>query len=87
MSLAGGRGGLLGPIAAAFILGLIRLDLVFLGVNPNYSTVIQGSIMIPVVMVVGFITSGGAPMTAGATGRRASGAAVVAGGRRSASSG
>jgi ribose transport system permease protein len=56
VSLAGGRGGLLGPIAAAYILGLLRLDLVFLGVNPNYSTVIQGSIMILVVMVVGFIT-------------------------------
>ena len=56
VSLAGGRGGIVGPIAAAFILGLIRLDLVFLGVNPNLSTVIQGSIMIVVVMVVGFIT-------------------------------
>jgi ribose transport system permease protein len=56
VSLAGGRGGILGPIAAAYILGLIRLDLVFLGINPNYSTVIQGSIMILVVMVVGFIT-------------------------------
>jgi ribose transport system permease protein len=56
VSLAGGRGGILGPITAAYILGLIRLDLVFLGVNPNYSTVIQGSIMILVVMVVGFIT-------------------------------
>ena len=42
VSLAGGRGGIVGPIAAAFILGLIRLDLVFLGVNPNLSTVIQG---------------------------------------------
>lgn len=56
VSLAGGRGGLVGPIAAAFMLGLIRLDLVFLGVNPNLSTVIQGSIMITVVMVVGFVT-------------------------------
>jgi ribose transport system permease protein len=56
VSLAGGRGGLLGPIAAAYILGLIRLDLVFLGVNPNYSTVIQGTIMILVVTVVGFVT-------------------------------
>ncbi len=56
VSLAGGRGGVVGPIAAAYILGLIRLDLVFLGVNPNFSTVIQGSIMILVVMVVGFIT-------------------------------
>ena len=56
VSLAGGRGGLLGPIAAAYILGLIRLDLVFIGVNPNYSTVIQGLIMILVVTVVGFIS-------------------------------
>jgi ribose transport system permease protein len=56
VSLAGGRGGVVGPIAAAYILGLIRLDLVFLGVNPNFSTVIQGSIMILVVMIVGFIT-------------------------------
>ena len=56
VSLAGGRGGILGPITAAYILGLIRLDLVFVGINPNYSTVIQGSIMILVVMVVGFIT-------------------------------
>lgn len=56
VSLAGGRGGLVGPIAAAYILGLLRLDLVFLGVDPNYSTVIQGSIMILVVMVVGFVT-------------------------------
>jgi ribose transport system permease protein len=56
VSLAGGRGGIVGPITAAYILGLIRLDLVFVGINPNYSTVIQGSIMILVVMVVGFIT-------------------------------
>ena len=35
VSLAGGRGGVLGPIAAAFILGLIRLDLMFLGVEPE----------------------------------------------------
>jgi ribose transport system permease protein len=56
VSLAGGRGGLIGPIAAAYILGLIRLDLVFLGVDPNYSVVVQGSIMILVVMIGGFVT-------------------------------
>ncbi len=56
VSLAGGRGGLVGPIAAAYILGLIRLDLVLLGVDPNYSVVVQGSIMILVVMVGGFVT-------------------------------
>ena len=42
VSLAGGRGGMLGPIVAAFILALIRNNLFFLGVDPNYSTVIQG---------------------------------------------
>jgi ribose transport system permease protein len=56
VSLAGGRGGMLGPIAAAYILGLIRTDLVFLEVDPNYSTVIQGAIMVVVVMVGAFIT-------------------------------
>ena len=42
VSLAGGRGGMMGPILAAFILSLIRENLFFLGVDPNYSTVIQG---------------------------------------------
>jgi ribose transport system permease protein len=55
VSLAGGRGGMLGPIAAAFILSLIRVDLVFLGVEPSYSTVIQGVILIVVVMVGGLV--------------------------------
>ncbi len=53
VSLAGGRGGMAGPIAAAFILALIRADLVFLGVDPNYSTVIQGVILVIVVMIGG----------------------------------
>lgn len=56
VSLAGGRGGMLGPIAAAFILSLIRVNLVFLGVEPAYSTVIQGVILIIVVMVGGLVT-------------------------------
>jgi ribose transport system permease protein len=55
VSLAGGRGGMLGPIAAAFILALIRVDLVFLKVDPNYSTVIQGLILVVVVMVGGLV--------------------------------
>jgi len=55
VSLAGGRGGMAGPIAAAFVLALIRADLVFLGVNPNYSTVIQGVILVIVVMVGGAV--------------------------------
>jgi ribose transport system permease protein len=56
VSLAGGRGGLLGPILAVFILSLIRSDLTFLQVDPNYSTVIQGVIMVGVVMVGAYLT-------------------------------
>jgi ribose transport system permease protein len=56
VSLAGGRGGLLGPLVAAFILGLIRWDLVFMGVDPNWSVVVQGIIMVIVVTVGGFVT-------------------------------
>jgi ribose transport system permease protein len=50
ISLAGGRGGLVGPILACFVLALIRTDLTFLGVNPNLSTAVQGAILIGVVM-------------------------------------
>ncbi len=51
VSLAGGRGGILGPILAVFILQLVRTDLTFLEVNPNFSTVIQGVILIGVVLL------------------------------------
>jgi ribose transport system permease protein len=51
VSLAGGRGGLLGPILAVFILQLVRTDLTFLEVNPNFSTVVQGVILIGVVLL------------------------------------
>ena len=56
VSLVGGRGGMFGPIVAAFILALIRYDLFFLGVDPNYSTVIQGVILVIVVMIGGLVT-------------------------------
>ncbi len=51
VSLAGGRGGILGPILAVFILQLVRTDLTFLEVNPNFSTVVQGVILIGVVLL------------------------------------
>ena len=35
---------------------LIRLNLVFMGVDPNYSTVIQGVILVVVVMIGGLVT-------------------------------
>lgn len=56
VSLAGGRGGLLGPIVGIYILGLIRADLTFLGMEPALSTVIQGAIMVVVVMVGAYLT-------------------------------
>jgi ribose transport system permease protein len=56
VSLAGGRGGMLGPIIGIFILGLIRADLLFLGVQPAFSTVIQGVIMVAVVMLGAYVT-------------------------------
>jgi ribose transport system permease protein len=55
VSLAGGRGGLVGPIIAVFILRLIRTDLTILAFDPNITTVIEGAIMVSVVMVGGLI--------------------------------
>lgn len=51
VSLAGGRGGLFGPIVAVFILSLLRTDLGFLKVNTSYATVAQGLILVAVVML------------------------------------
>ena len=51
VSLAGGRGGIAGPIVAVAILQLVRTDLTLLGVNPNLSTALQGAILIGVVLV------------------------------------
>jgi ribose transport system permease protein len=56
VSLAGGRGGIVGPIIAVFILQLVRTDLTFLEVNPNFSTVIQGVILIGVVLLGSVLT-------------------------------
>lgn len=51
VSLAGGRGGVFGPIVAVVILALIRTDMTFLNLNTNLATVAQGIILIGVVMV------------------------------------
>lgn len=56
VSLAGGRGGLLGPIVGIYILGIIRADLTFLGIDPAFSTVLQGVIMVAVVMTGAWLT-------------------------------
>ena len=55
VSLAGGRGGVFGPIVAVVILQLIRTDMTFLNINTNLATVLQGAILIGVVMVGSFI--------------------------------
>jgi len=51
VSLAGGRGGLAGPIVAVAILQLVRTDLTILSVSPSLSTAIQGGILIGVVLI------------------------------------
>jgi ribose transport system permease protein len=50
VSLAGGRGGVFGPILAVLVLQLIQNDMVFLSINPNLALVSQGVILIGVVM-------------------------------------
>jgi ribose transport system permease protein len=50
VSLAGGRGGVFGPIVAVLILQLIRTDMAFLKVDTNLAIVLQGIILIGVVM-------------------------------------
>jgi ribose transport system permease protein len=51
VSLAGGRGGVFGPIVAVVILQLIQTDLTFLRFDSNYALVAQGAILI---VVTGF---------------------------------
>jgi ribose transport system permease protein len=53
VSLLGGVGGLIGPIAAAFILTLVKTLMILRGVDQNYAQVIQGALIVLVVMVGG----------------------------------
>ena len=55
VSLNGGRGGMVGPVIAALLLTLIPMDLIFLGIDPNYGQVIQGTLIVLVVMAGGFV--------------------------------
>jgi ribose transport system permease protein len=55
VTLGGGRGGLLGPIIAVFVLRLARTDLTLLAVDPNVATIVEGTIMVVVVMFGAFI--------------------------------
>jgi ribose transport system permease protein len=56
VSLSGGRGGMTGPVIAALLLTLAPMDLVFLGIDPNYGQVIQGTLIVLVVMAGGLFT-------------------------------
>ena len=53
VSLLGGKGGLIGSIAAAFVLTLVKIILVLKGVDQNWAQVIQGTLIIVVVMIGG----------------------------------
>ena len=55
VSLAGGRGGMLGPVLAAFVLTLIPTDLIFLNIDPNFGQVIQGTLIVVIVMIGGLV--------------------------------
>jgi len=55
VSLAGGRGGVVGPIIAVVILQLIRTDMTFLNLDTNLAVVVQGMILIGVVMIGSFV--------------------------------
>lgn len=53
--LGGGRGGLLGPIIAVFVLRIVRTILTLAAVDPNVTTIIEGTIMVGVVMMGAFL--------------------------------
>ena len=55
VALTGGRGGLLGPILAVLVLRLVRMDLTLLSVDPNVTTIVEGTIMAVVVMLGGLL--------------------------------
>jgi ribose transport system permease protein len=53
VALVGGVGGLIGPIAAAFVLTLVKSIMILKGVDQNWAQVIQGTLIVLVVMVGG----------------------------------
>ncbi len=55
VALTGGKGGILGPIIAVFILRTVRLDMTLLSVDPNVATIVEGAIMVGVVMIGGLL--------------------------------
>ncbi|HET9322663.1 MAG TPA: ABC transporter permease [Gaiellaceae bacterium] len=56
VSLLGGVGGLIGVIAAAYVLTMSKIVLLLRGTDPNYANVYQGVLIILVVVVGGLLT-------------------------------
>jgi ribose transport system permease protein len=56
VSLLGGVGGLIGVIAAAYVLALSKIILLLRGTDPNYANVYQGALIILVVVLGGLLT-------------------------------
>ena len=56
VSLAGGVGGVFGPVVAVVVLQLIRDDMTFMHVDSNFGLVAQGFILIGVLMAGSLIT-------------------------------
>ena len=56
VSLLGGVGGLIGVIAAAYVLTLSKIILLLRGTDPNYANVYQGALIILVVIIGGLLT-------------------------------
>ncbi|WP_152190298.1 ABC transporter permease [Georgenia satyanarayanai] len=55
VALSGGRGQLLGPVLAAFVLTLIPPILLSMGINPNVAVLLEGLVIIGVVMLGGLL--------------------------------
>ena len=56
VSLAGGRGGLAGPIGAAFVLTIFQSVLLLVGVNGEAAQIYEGALIIAVVLMGGALT-------------------------------
>lgn len=51
VSLAGGRGGVLGPVLAVLVLQVVQTDMTLLNVDTNLASVLQGFILVGVVVL------------------------------------
>lgn len=58
VALTGGKGGMIGPIAAAFLLALVDAIIVLLGINGNYGQIVEGALIVVVVMLASVLTRG-----------------------------